>query len=63
MVVPDSIKQIATIIMQPHPIAFPNFRWRPDLVSGTPIFFDIFCFTFVTPRARFHENPPLLAIF
>jgi len=39
-----------------HPAARPTLRCRPDLVSGIPVFRDIFPFIPEMPVARFHEN-------
>lgn len=39
-------------------IKAPNFLWRPDLVSGMPIFLDILALSAEIPIKRFHENPP-----
>jgi hypothetical protein len=45
-----------------HPIAAPTFRWRPDLVSGTPVLREKLRLAIVTPSALFHEKPPLFAM-
>ena len=37
-------------------IDLPIFRSSPPLVVGIPVFFAIFCFTFETPTALFHEK-------
>lgn len=34
----------------------PTFRSRPPRVVGIPVARATFCFTAVTPKARFHEN-------
>lgn len=39
-----------------QPMALPNLRWRPEAVSGTPIFREIFDFAAEIPTARFKEN-------
>jgi hypothetical protein len=39
-----------------HPTARPNFRWRPDLVSGIPICRDSLALAEESPSARFHEK-------
>ena len=51
---------IATIgNKHPPPVTiFPIFRCLPLLVKGIPVFREIFCFTRVTPTARFQEKPP-----
>lgn len=45
-------------------IAFPILRSRPARVVGIPVAREISFFTFVTPRARFHEklNPGIFII-
>jgi hypothetical protein len=52
----------STSIGTKHPIAAPAFRWRPDLVSGTPILREKLRLALVTPSALFHEKPPLFAM-
>jgi hypothetical protein len=47
----------------PHPMLDPAFRCLPDFVVGMPVFLDILDLAFDTPVARFHEKPPLFAIF
>ncbi len=37
-------------------ITFPNFRSTPALEVGMPVFFAIFLFTCVMPKARFKEK-------
>ena len=37
-------------------IAAPILRSTPDLVVGIPVSLAIFCFAWVIPTSRFHEN-------
>jgi hypothetical protein len=60
--IPSAINRSATKTGIRHPIAAPALRCLPDLVKGIPVFLDIRDLAAETPRKRFHENPPLLAI-
>ena len=44
-------------MQHPPPVASrPIFRWRPDLVRGTPSFRESFLLAAESPVARFQEN-------
>jgi hypothetical protein len=47
---------------QPQPTIRPSLRCRPDRVQGMPVARETRCLALVIPTARFHENPPLLAM-
>jgi len=61
MKIVSGIAPVVRIITRHPPLVtiLPTLRCRPLLVSGIPVVRDIFDFAFVTPIARFHENPPL----